>query len=261
MKNHKKLALINGAYGGIGSAICKQLAKEGYSLILLGRNKEKLSELANSLKSIHPSQEFFAQTANSTEAESMRHAAESVLQKFKQIDVLINTVGIVPIGSIREVDEAAWSNGIQTSLMSAVRLVKYFSEALIKQGNGSIILINGVLSVQPEPGFIISSVVTGAIRNLIKALSRDFAQFNIRVNGINPGATHTPLWSKITQELGQKNQIKAQAITDNVISINPLKKMAEPDDIANAVSFLCSEQAQYINGVTINIDGGQTTAA
>lgn len=261
MNTLKKTALINGAYGGIGSEIAKELAKTGYDLILMGRDSNKLEILAAEVRKFYPTQDILIQFADSTQPESMQLAANKIKEKISAVDVLINTVGQVPIGHIETVTEEDWYTAFQVSLMSAVRLVKYFLPSLIKQKNGSIILINGILSVQPDSNFIISSTITGAIRNLIKALSHDLAHHNIRVNGINPGVTKTPLWDKITHTLGSKAQISAEMITDKVSASNPLKRIAKPTDIANVVKFLCDDASEYINGTIINIDGGQTLAA
>jgi NAD(P)-dependent dehydrogenase (short-subunit alcohol dehydrogenase family) len=256
--NNNHYVVINGAYGGMGFAIANKLAESGYSLILLGRNKNKLNDGYVEIKGRFNGIDIVCYEVNVKENSSMEKAAFAAKQAGYKIDAIVNAVGVVPIGSILEVTEENWENAIQTSLMSAVRLVKSFAPLMIENKAGKIILINGVLSRQPEPSLIISSTVTGAINNFAKALSRDMGKHNIRVNTLNPGATETPLWERVVNQLAATYQIDKEKITEQAKSQVPLGRIAKVDDIA--VSFLCSDSSQFINGAFITIDGGASVA-
>jgi NAD(P)-dependent dehydrogenase (short-subunit alcohol dehydrogenase family) len=256
----KKFAVINGAYGGMGFAIVNKLAEAGYSLILLGRHQGKLEDcclkIKNRCKDIH----IVCYVVDVKDNASMEKAALAVKQSGYNIDALINAVGIVPIGNILNVTEENWNDAIQTSLMSAVRLVKNFARFMVDNKSGKIVFINGVLSRQPEPNLIISSTVTGAINNFAKALSREMGKHHIRVNTLNPGATATPLWDNVAHELATIYQVDKEQIIEQAKIAVPLGRIANVDDIANAVHFLCSDQSQFINGAFITIDGGASVA-
>ncbi len=258
--NSNHYAVINGAYGGMGFAIANKLAETGYSLILLGRNKNKLNECNAKIKNKFSDIDIACYEVDVQDNCSMEKAALAVKQAGVYIDAIVNAVGVVPIGSILEVTEKNWESAIQTSLMSAVRLTKNFAPLMINNKTGKIILINGVLSRQPEPSLIISSTVTGAINNFAKALSRDIGKHNIRVNTLNPGATETPLWDEVVNQLATNYKIDKEQVTEQAKSQVPLGRIANVNDIANAVNFLCSDSSQFINGAFITIDGGASVA-
>jgi NAD(P)-dependent dehydrogenase (short-subunit alcohol dehydrogenase family) len=131
---------------------------------------------------------------------------------------------------------------------------------MIKNKAGKIVLINGVLSLQPDPNLIISSTITGGMNNFAKALSRDLGKHNIRVNTINPGATTSPLWDSVVKDLAKAFQIEEKVIFEKANSDSPLGRIAKIDDIANAVNFLCEDNSKYINGAFITVDGGASVA-
>jgi NAD(P)-dependent dehydrogenase (short-subunit alcohol dehydrogenase family) len=258
MSKAKATAVILGAYGGMGSAIAERLASNGYNLVLLGRNAQRLSAVKSQLTASYAVQ-IADYVVDATDANAMAAVAEQVATECKHVTVLVNAVGRVPVGGVLEVTEEDWHSTLQTSLMSAVRLVTYFSPLLFEQHASSIILINGMLSLQPEPNFVISSTVTGAIRNFAKAISRDLSQHGVRVNLLNPGATATPLWEQVGEQIANKYALDRQQVAQQAQLNNPLKRIAEVEDIANAVEFLVSDKARYLNGVALSIDGGVTS--
>jgi NAD(P)-dependent dehydrogenase (short-subunit alcohol dehydrogenase family) len=262
MKDSKEqFAVINGAYGGMGEAIAKKLAENGHSLILLGRNKKKLQDTQSKLQDVlHKNRRIVCYEVDVTNNIGMNAASQDVEKNDYYVEVMVNAVGVVPIGSIQDVSEDHWENAIQTSLMSAIRLIKNFSPLMMKNKSGKIVLINGVLSRQPDPNLIISSTITGAINNFAKALSRDIGRHNIRVNTINPGATATPLWEGLVKDLACSYQVTEETITSQAKAQTPLGRIANVRDIANAVGFLCGENSEFINGAFITIDGGASVA-
>ncbi len=248
-------AVILGAYGGMGSAVADRLASNGYNLVLLGRNTQRLAALKSQLLANY-TVHIADYVVDATDANAMSTLASKVATEFQNVSVLVNAVGRVPVGGVLEVTEEDWHSTLQTSLMSAVRLVTYFSPLLFDQAASSVILINGLLSLQPEPNFVISSTVTGAIRNFAKAISRDLSQHGVRVNLLNPGATATPLWQQVGDQVATKYALDRQQVNLQARENNPLKRIAEVEDVANAVEFLVSDKARYLNGVALSIDGG-----
>ena len=264
IKNYKEnimkkyFAVINGSTGGIGSAIAKHMANH-FNLILLGRDKKSLQNLSEEIKNIIPDTIVQYYMVDMLEPKTLAIAALAIEQQNIAIRALVNSVGVVPVGSLLDVDDKQWGDTFQIGFMSAVHLIKNFTPLMQKDG-GSIVIVNGVLAIQPEANFIISSSVTGALRNFAKAISKDLSRYRIRVNTILPGGTLTSLWHEITYELGKKLNLTADELSQNIASNNPLRRLAEPSDIAHAANFLCSEAAAYINGAFLTIDGGGSLA-
>jgi 3-oxoacyl-[acyl-carrier protein] reductase len=251
-----KTAIVNGCTGGMGSAIAKKLAENGYSLALLGRNQQKLNLLEQELSSKF-NERFFKSYCTDTFSQSVfSQIAQKIIIDFQQIDALINAAGIVPIGGMLDVNEQQWEEAFNINLISVINLVRAFFQLFINQSSGKIILVNGLLATQPEPGLIINSTTTGAIRNFAKALAKDLGKYGVKVNTINPGPTNTQLWEKIQVELAHRVGVKEEAILEQTINSIPLGKLAVAEDIANIVNFLCSDQANHINGAMISVDGG-----
>lgn len=261
MTNQSQVALINGAYGGMGTAIATRLQQQGFALALLGRQMDRLNQLKQQLLAADTNANIQCYSIDVRDEQALPEVAPAIVKHFKYIDVLINAVGIVPIGNLLEVNEQQWHEALATSLMSAVRLVTTFLPTLIKQNSGNVVLINGKLAQQPDANFVISSTITGAIRNFAKAISQQLATHNIRVNTINPGATATPLWDSVRSQLANKLDCSVDTLQQQIADNNPLGRIATVADIANAVSFLCSSAAEYINGTSITIDGGEISGA
>ena len=255
---NRKVAVVNGASGGIGSIIAQTLV-EDYDLVLLGRNKDKLEALTSHLKAIVSDAVIEYFVVDFTIVSEIQQVAQALSKYAGAVKALVNSVGIVPVGGISVIDESTWENSIQVSLMSAVRLVKYFNPLMCD--GGSIVLVNGVLALEPDAGFVVSSTITGALRNFAKAISKEFAKRDIRVNSVLPGATKTSLWDNISSVLGERNALTSEDITKAVSASNPMNRIAEPQDIANVVMFLTTDKAKYVNGAMITVDGGASVSA
>lgn len=255
--SEKKFAIISGASGGIGAAIAKKLA-ENYHLILLGRNASKLQSLVESLSKTNIQCQAQYHLVDFEDAQAVVRLADKLKTYKGKVKALLSSVGVVPVGALQQVHEADWLKAFQISLMGAVRLVKHFSPLM--SGESSIVLVNGVLATQPNPDLVISSVIAGALKNFSKAMSKDLIIKGIRINSVYPSATATPLLEKIAETFGGED-VSSQHVMENIAADNPMKRIAQPSDIANAVNFLISSESRYINGASINIDGGVSSYA
>ncbi|MCX7121991.1 MAG: SDR family oxidoreductase [Gammaproteobacteria bacterium] len=251
-------AVINGATGGMGSAIAQQLAQR-FNLILLGRNEKSLQQLSEQIKKSSPEIIVHYFLVDMLKPDTLLAAANTIQKMGCLVKSLVNCVGVVPVGGVMEIEERQWHDTFQIAFMSAVNLIKYFSPMMQEKG-GSVVIINGVFAIQPDANFVASAAVTGALRNFAKAISKDLIRYRIRVNSLLPGGTQTPLWDDIAIDLGKKLNISAEHLSQSAAASNPLKRLAEPNDIAQAVNFLCSDEASYINGAFLTIDGGASLA-
>ena len=257
MKHKPQKIVICGAYGGIGHAITRCLAQTGNELILLGRNEEKLSALQ---KTLSVSSRYHVLDLQNTQ--SIYDLTTTIYNAEKSIDILINAAGITPpFGDLFTVEEADWHTAMMTSLMGNMALVKSFGHQMTQQKSGKIILINGVLSIQPNPFFIISSTLTGALRNFAKAAAKTLGQSGVTLNVVNPGLTQTDLAERVLTKVADATGQAVAQLYKSAADDIPLGRLAEPEDIAHYVDFLCQQNTTYLNGTTLNIDGGYTITA
>lgn len=263
INNSQKVVVINGAYGGMGSAIAARMIKTGYSLALLGRDEKKLELLNEGLLEHNKNATCTIKKylVNMKDISLISSVSDKIFSDFGRVDILVNAAGIVPpIGGILDINNEQWLEAIHTSLFGTIGIVKNFSNKMINQNNGKIILINGVISIQPDPLFVISSTLTGAINNFAKAVSKELGKFGVKVNVINPGITQTTLLDRVVEKISEKFKISKADISKQMIDNTPLGRMATVDDIADNVEFLCSEKSNFINGAFITIDGGASVA-
>lgn len=258
--NVQKTIVINGATGGIGSAIAKKLAQQGYSLALIGRNADKLSGLKNEIKPFLKDNQVEVFVLPELKKEHVEYTVNSIIQKFKDIYAFINSAGYVKHGKILDVSDEHWSDLFNISLMSNIWFISLLSPTMIKSKKGRIIFINGIFSKEPSPDCIINSTFTGAIRNFSKSLSKDLGQHNLTVNIINPGPTDTALWKNVVKKFALKQEVSPAELSKKFAAGIPLQRIAHPEDIANCAAYLCSPEAEYINGASFTIDGGLTSS-
>ncbi len=253
-------AVISGASGGIGGATAIKLASLGYCLALLGRSSAKLKAVKKACMSINNNATVNIYPTDVTKTESIAATHKKVMEDFREIDLLVDSVGIVPVGTLLELTEADWEMAIATCLTGTVRIVSKFAKNMQKRGYGQIILINGILSIQPDPKFVVSSTITGAIKNFAKSISRDLGSYGVRVNVVNPGATKTPLLDVIIDQFSQNSSQSVRTIEAQLEDGALLGRLALPEDVANVVAFLAAKESSYINGAFIQLDGGTSLA-
>lgn len=247
----RKTAIINGATGGIGSATAKKLAND-YDLILLGRNEDLLTQEMYSIKELTPHCNIDLVIIDCLQINSLNQL-NNKLKNSQNVNVFVNSTGIVPVGNIFQVEKKTWKEAFEVGFFATVELVKLISQYMIK--DSSIVLINGILAKQPEAKFIVSSAITAALQNFAKAASKDLIKNDIRINSVLPSATNTKLWHYVSKQLNVDNNI----FIENLCSDLPLKRLLEPQEVADLITYLCSEKASYINGSSFVIDGGVTS--
>ena len=191
---------------------------------------------------------------------SVEHAVNEIYPLIPQVDVLVHAAGDGPVAALLDTCDAMWSETIGTKLMGTIRLTKSIAQRMVKARCGSVVIINGVFCQEPDPMFIVNSTVNCALAGFAKASARDLGRSGVRVNIVNPGATHTSLWKKIVKVLAEKFQTTPLAIEDQVREKIPLGRLGSPEDVAEVVAFLSSPAASYLSGCAINVDGAGTAA-
>jgi 3-oxoacyl-[acyl-carrier protein] reductase len=238
-----KVAIVTGAAQGIGLEIAKTLANEGCSLSLCDK-LETISNVAEEIKN-----EFNVQTLSFildiSKLEEVENMVSKTIDKFGKIDILINNAGITKDNLILRMSENDWDSVIDVNLKGCFNFIKCVSKYMIKQRSGKIVNISSVIGMIGNAGQINYAASKAGIIGLTKSAAKELASRNITVNAIAPGFIKTPMTDKLSEDV--KNKILANI---------PLNKFGEPKDVANAVLFLVSDNANYITGEIIRVDGG-----
>ena len=234
-----KKALITGATGGIGLEICKFLGND-HEIYILGRNEEKLKNLSNKFSFI---KEYFV--CDISESKSLADFFEKISMKNLQIDVLVNNAGVTDDSLFLRMDLKKWNKVINTNLNSNFMISNFFSKQMIKKKWGRIVNITSVVGHTGNAGQSNYTASKAGIIGMTKSIAIELAKRNITVNSISPGFIDTEMTASLSDE--QKDFIKNKI---------PLARIGRPEDVAYCVKFLVSEQANYITGQTIHVNGG-----
>lgn len=240
----EKAAIVTGAPGGIGSAICKRLAKEGYAIVI---NHFKTPEAAQKLKSEldEMGAESIIVEANVADHEESKMLIDSAKETFGRVDVLVNNAGITRDCLLARMKESDFDAVIAVNLKSVYNCSKHAVAVMMKQRYGRIVNMASIVGIAGEAGQVNYSASKAGIIGITKSLAKEVASRNITVNAIAPGFVQTEMTNAIPEK-----------IREEMLKTIPLKRPAQPKDIAGVAAFLVSEDADYITGQVINISGG-----
>lgn len=239
-----KVALVTGASRGIGKAIALSLAEAGaHVAINYSGSEQAAAEVAELVRSL--GREALTIQANVGKYEQFDAMVKQVIEQFGKIDILVNNAGITRDNLIMRMKEEEFDQVIETNLKGVFNGTKAVTRQMMKQRVGRIINISSVVGVLGNPGQANYVAAKAGVIGLTKASARELASRNITVNAIAPGFIQTDMTEQLSDEL------KAGLLTQI-----PLANLGKPEDIANMVRFLASDEAAYMTGQTIHIDGG-----
>ena len=250
MRLENKVAIVTGGASGFGKGIVKKFISQGAKVIVADLN----FELAEQLVSRFDKESILALKVDVSKKEEVTKMVNLAVEHFGKLDILVQNaaVGMKPMPLV-ETSEELFDKIFSTNVKSIFLGAKYSIPVFKKQGNGGVILnIVSTAAIRPRPGLVIYNSSKGALIPMTKALALETAEFNIRVNGLCPVAGETPM---LKDFLGDENPNESH---QKFISTIPLGRLAEPEDIANASLFLCSEESKFITGVMLEVDGGRT---
>ncbi|NBO69528.1 SDR family oxidoreductase [bacterium] len=252
-----KTALVCGCTQGIGLAIATMLAEAGCTIIGFARNEDKLKEVIHVLSTTSGQQHrmLIADFSDPKQVESALGQLGTT-----DIDIIINNSGGPAPGSIQQASVDSFHEAFNRLLMSSHIIAQHCIPAMKQKGYGRIISIISTSVRQPLDELGVSNTVRSATAAWSKTLSNELAQFGITVNSILPGATKTGRLSALIEKKAQQQQVSTDAIAHAMSEEVPMKRLGEPEEIAAAAIFLASEQASYITGITLLVDGGRTRA-
>jgi 3-oxoacyl-[acyl-carrier protein] reductase len=252
-----KTALVCGSTQGIGKASAIELAKLGANVVLVARNPTKLVKVTKELDTSKGQKHNFIKADFSFPPE-LKLVVEEFIELNGPVHILVNNTG-GPAGGPAidaKVDEfqAAFSN----HLICNHKLVQCVVEGMKKEGYGRIINVISTSVKQPLANLGVSNTIRGAVASWSKTLAGELGQFNITVNNVLPGATDTVRLKSIIETKAGKTGQSTEDIGLVMANQSPMKRIAQPEEVANAVAFLASPAASYINGINVPVDGGRT---
>ncbi len=251
-----KIAMVCGSTQGIGFAAAKELASMGASLVLLARNEEKLVAACNELDSSHGQVHSWL-VADFAHPQNV----QEVIEKYAQTNmahILVNNTGGPPPGQAIDADIEDFRIAFNSHLICNQILVKALVPGMKKEGFGRIINVISTSVKQPLPNLGVSNTIRGAVASWSKTLAFELGKFNITVNNVLPGATETGRLDAIMKNKAQKTGITPEEVKHEMSEEVPMKRLAQPHEIASAIAFLASPAASYINGINLPVDGGRT---
>ncbi|MBD2213690.1 SDR family oxidoreductase [Nostoc linckia FACHB-104] len=254
-----KTAIVTGGSAGIGLAIAKALYSEGVNVVIAARNPERLENAVSAIQSLPtPGAKVISISADLTQAESVDKVVSTTLAQFGQIDILVNNAGSARAGSFLDLSDDVFLDAWNLKLLGYIRLVKAVVPHQKSRGDGRIVNIIGGAGRTPRPSFLPGGTTNAALLNFTKGISKELAEYNIRINAISPGATATERAERLAEQNAQAKGITVEQAKAETLKAIPLKRIAQPEEIASLTLFLVSDLAASITGAEILVDGGST---
>lgn len=243
MRIKDKVVLITGSASGIGKETALLFAREGGKLVVADVNDKAGEETAEEIRK-NGGDAFFAHLDVSNR-EQVKQVVKDTISKYGRIDVLINNAGIIQDALVVKMTEEQWDRVININLKGPFNCIQGVVEQMITQGSGVIINISSVVALYGNVGQTNYAATKSGLIGITKTLGKELGRKGIRVNAVAPGFIITPMTASVPEK-----------ILDLMKEKTPLKRLGKPEDVANTLLFLSSDEASFINGAVISVDGG-----
>ncbi len=243
MRVKDKVTIITGAGSGIGRGTALLFAGEGAKVVVADMNRKGGEETVNEIKQ-KGGEAFFAMLDVSNR-EQIKNVVDDTLDKYGKIDVLINNAGIIQDALVVKMTEEQWDRVISIDLKGPFNCIQAVVGSMIEKGGGEIINVSSIVGLYGNVGQTNYAAAKAGLIGMTKTLAKELGKKGIRVNAIAPGFIITPMTSTIPEKILEMMKEKT-----------PLKRLGKPEDVANTLLFLASDEASFINGAIISVDGG-----
>ena len=244
MKLNNKVAIITGGSRGIGLATAKAFLKEGATVIITASSPETAQKAALKLREEFPQSQVEGISPNLASLEEVSEAFSGVVAKYGKLDILVNNAGVSESTPFSSYTQEKFDKVMDLNVKGVFNATRAATEHMIPQGSGVILSTSSMVSIYGQPSGVAYPTSKFAVNGLTLSLARELGPKGIRVNAVAPGITETDMMKAVPKE-----------IIDPMIQQIPLRRLGQPEDIANAFVFLASEDASYITGVVLSVDG------
>lgn len=240
-----KVAFVTGASGGIGRASAILFASLGADVFVhYHNNYEEAIKVQQEIEEL--GRNCYLVCGNLTEQEDVKNIFRLIDEKVSQLDILVNNAGLFMGGYAKYLTEENWDLALDTNMKSVFLCSKYAIKYLSKSGQGCIVNVSSIAAENARVGQLAYNASKAGVISMTKTMAKELAAFHIRVNAVAPGPVRTKM-----REINQEEEERLKKLI-------PLKRIAEPEDVANTIAYLCSSIADYITGQVIRVDGGLT---
>ncbi len=256
-----RAAIITAASQGLGYAAAAGLAREGVHCVLCSRDEGRIRAAAESIAEAASgapggTPQIVGMTADVRQPEHLRQVVATAAERFGRIDIVVNNAGGPPVAQFASLEDNLWAEGYNLTLMSVVRLIREALPHMLRRRWGRVITITSVAAKQPINDLVISSTLRPGLLGLTKVLANRYGADGILVNAVAPGYILTARQEEILASRIQERGISREQYLEEAAREIPLRRLGRPEELADAVVFLASERAAYINGATLSVDGG-----
>ncbi|ALE01223.1 SDR family NAD(P)-dependent oxidoreductase [Candidatus Pseudothioglobus singularis] len=251
VKDKSNVVLVTGATGGIGKSIVNKYSRQGLTLAIADKDEEQANKLVHEIN--HGNGKAMAFPGDLLDQNYCDRLANEVQKKLGSIDILINNAGLMRRGDITQTSDEDYDLSMKINVEAPFRLIRAAIPLMAEAGGGSIVNVSSCWGINPGPNHLIYCTTKAALAAMTKCLGRDHAHQNIRINAVCPNEVNTPMLRTGFEIRGLNPDDAIEELNQSV----PIGHIAEPEEIANVVSFLSSDEARYICGSLVEINGGK----